>query len=212
MRRAWRPMWNRHFAVSSAWKEGGDGVNDKDVNGAGLDQGLGNLESLFAVSGWETRRCRHRRRVFWRSRVEGVLGIDEGSQASGLLCFRDDLQADGGFAEDSGHRSQRRGTGMPPTPSAASKLRIGGDDRNGQKSFPRARRTIDLYQTVFDLRKGSSTAFVRSSGNAIGRTPQKRSPSSPFWASSGLKWVGLKLNFEWIVAAGDRQRTEENSE
>jgi len=46
-----------HFAFDFGFRgEGGDGVDDDDIDGAGAHEGFGDIERLFAVIRWEMRR------------------------------------------------------------------------------------------------------------------------------------------------------------
>ena len=94
-------MWRvAHLAVQlSLGDERGDGIDDQHVNGAGADEGFGNLQSLFAAI-----RLRNQQvididaQLFGVGGVEGVLRVDKGRQAAGLLRLGNDLQRDGGLA------------------------------------------------------------------------------------------------------------------
>jgi len=89
-----------HLAVDlGARHEGGDGVDDDDVEGAGADQHVGDLEGLLTGVG-----LRHEQRVGVDAQlarvlgVERVLGVDEGGHAAGLLRVGDGVQGDGRLA------------------------------------------------------------------------------------------------------------------
>ncbi len=86
-----------HFAFDlGAGDQGGDGVDDQDVDGAGTDELLGDLQSLFTVV-----RLRDEERVDVDAEVggvdgvEGVFRVDEGGFAAEFLCFCDGVQSEG---------------------------------------------------------------------------------------------------------------------
>ena len=106
--------------------QGGDGVEDDDVEGVGADEGLADAEGLLAggrlgdeeVVGIDPE-------ALGVLRVEGVLDVDEGRQAAALLRLGDDGQGEGGFA--GGFRAEDlddAAAGKPPTPSARSMSRL----------------------------------------------------------------------------------------
>ncbi len=76
----------------------GDGVDDQDVDGAGADELLGDLERLFAVV-----RLRDEERVDVYTEVAGVDGVervfrvDEGGFAAEFLRFGDGVQRQRGL-------------------------------------------------------------------------------------------------------------------
>ena len=73
----------------------GDRVDDDDVDGAGADQHLGDLEGLLAVVGLGDQQLVDvDAELLGVLRVEGVLGVDEGGQAAGLLGLGDDLEGE----------------------------------------------------------------------------------------------------------------------
>ena len=88
-----------HFAFDLGPRdEGGDRVDDQDVDGAGTNELLGDLQSLFAV----VRLCDEERvdvdaEVGGVDGVEGVFRVDEGGFAAEFLCFCDGVQREGGL-------------------------------------------------------------------------------------------------------------------
>ena len=83
-----------HLALDlGARHERGNRVDDDDVDRAGADQRVGDLERLLAGVG-----LRHQQRVAVDAelarvlRVEGVLGVDEGRDATGPLSVGDRVQ------------------------------------------------------------------------------------------------------------------------
>ena len=89
-----------HLAVElGLGDEGGDGVDDEHVDGAGADQSFDDLEGLLAVVGLRDEEVVDvDAELFGVAGIEGVLGVDEGGEAAGLLGLGDDLQGDGGLA------------------------------------------------------------------------------------------------------------------
>src|SRR5215207_11354364 len=76
--------------------EGGDGVHDDEVQSAGADQSVGDLEGLLAVVGLgEVEVLKVYADGLGVGRVEGVLGVDKGGEAAGLLSLRDDVEGEG---------------------------------------------------------------------------------------------------------------------
>jgi hypothetical protein len=82
-----------HFAVElGLGDEGGNGVDDQHVDGAGADQGLGNLQRLLAAIGLRNQQVVHiHAELFGVAGVERVLGVDKGGQppsrcASAMIC------------------------------------------------------------------------------------------------------------------------------
>ncbi len=73
--------------------ERGDGVDDDHVDRTGSDQHLRDLERLLAVV-WlrDEEVLRVHSELLSVVGVQGVLGVDEGREASRLLRLRDDLQ------------------------------------------------------------------------------------------------------------------------
>ncbi|CAH0275531.1 hypothetical protein SRABI128_03506 [Microbacterium sp. Bi128] len=75
--------------------EGGDGVDDDEVDGAGTDQHVGDLERLLTGVG-----LRHEKRIDVDAEllgvlgVERVLGIDEGGDTPGALRVGDRVQGE----------------------------------------------------------------------------------------------------------------------
>ena len=89
-----------HLALDlGARHEGRHGVDDDDVDGAGADQHVGDLERLLAGVG-----LRHEQGVGVDAellrvvRVERVLGVDERRDAAGLLRVGDRVEGDGRLA------------------------------------------------------------------------------------------------------------------
>ena len=99
--RACRPTCESPISPSSSFlrHEGGDRVDDDHVDGVALDEHLGDVHRLFAVA-----RLAHEQRfevdaeLLGPAGVEGVLGVDEGGDAAGLLGLGDDVQGERGLA------------------------------------------------------------------------------------------------------------------
>ena len=86
-----------HLALDlSAGHEGGDGVDDDEVDGAGANQHVGDLERLLTGVG-----LRHQQRVDVDAELLGVLGVqrvlsvDERCDSAGALCIGDGVQGQG---------------------------------------------------------------------------------------------------------------------
>ncbi len=89
-----------HFALDlGLGNQGGDRVDDQNVDGAAAHQRFGNLEGLLAGIG-----LGHEQVVGLDAElagvldVQGVLGVDECGDASFFLGFGDDVQGQGRFA------------------------------------------------------------------------------------------------------------------
>src|SRR5215212_7709327 len=79
--------------------KGSDRVYDYDVEGAGADEGIRYLKGLFAVVGLgEVQVLQVNADGLGVGRVEGVLGVDEGGEAPGLLGLGDHVQGEGRLA------------------------------------------------------------------------------------------------------------------
>src|SRR5215216_5961650 len=74
-------------------------VYHDDVEGSGAHEGIGYLEGLFAVI-WlgEVEVLEVNAYSLGVGRVEGVLGVDEGSETTGPLGLGYYVQGEGGFA------------------------------------------------------------------------------------------------------------------
>ena len=88
IRRAWSPTWLSPISpsISALRHQGGDRVDDDDVDGAGADQRVRDLEGLLAGVGLRDQQLVgvHAERL-GVVRVERVLGVDEGGDAAGPL-------------------------------------------------------------------------------------------------------------------------------
>ena len=79
--------------------EGCDGVDNDDVEGAAPDEGIRYLQGLLAVVRLgEVEVLEVHADGLGVGRVEGVLGVDEGGEAPGLLGLGDDVQGEGRLA------------------------------------------------------------------------------------------------------------------
>ena len=82
-----------------AGDEGGDGVEDDDVDGIGAHQGLADLEGFLAGAGLGDEEVVDVDPEFLGVLgVEGVLDVDEGGQAAGLLGLGDGGEGEGRLA------------------------------------------------------------------------------------------------------------------
>ena len=91
--------------------QGRDRVDDDDVDGAGADEHLGDLEGLLARVGLGDEEVVGVTPSFLRVvRVERVLRVDERREAARLLGFGDDVEGESRLAAATrGRRSRRRG-------------------------------------------------------------------------------------------------------
>ena len=89
-----------HVAVNfSLGDEGGDGVNDDDVDGVRADESFANFEGLFAVVGLRNEEVGSvNADAFGVSRIKGVLGVNEGRGAALFLDFGDGVESQSGLA------------------------------------------------------------------------------------------------------------------
>jgi hypothetical protein len=79
--------------------EGGDRVDDDDVDRAGTHQHVGDFQRLFAGIGLRDQQLADIDAEFLRIlRIERVFGIDEGGVPPSFLHFGDDLQTERGLA------------------------------------------------------------------------------------------------------------------
>src|SRR5918999_3732310 len=85
-----------HLALDlGAGDEGGDRVDDDDVDRAGPDQHVGDLEGLLTGIGLRNEQPVHvDAELLGVLRVERVLGVDEGRDAALALCVGDRVQRD----------------------------------------------------------------------------------------------------------------------
>ena len=80
-------------------RQGGDGVDDEDIDRARANQGVGDLQSLLTgVRLRDEQIIDDHAELAGIDRVEGVLGIDKGTNALALLRFGDDMQRQGRLA------------------------------------------------------------------------------------------------------------------
>ncbi len=79
-----------HFAVElGLGDEGGDGVDDEDVDGAGADEGFDDLEGLLAVVGLRDEEVVDvDAKLLGVGGIERVLGVDEGGETAASSGLR----------------------------------------------------------------------------------------------------------------------------
>ena len=79
-----------HLAVQlGLGDQGGDGIDDQHVDGAGANQGFGDFEGLLAVVGLRDEEVVDvHAQLSGVGGVEGVLGVDEGGEAAGASAPR----------------------------------------------------------------------------------------------------------------------------
>src|SRR3712207_6374203 len=92
----------------SSRHEGGHAVYHDDVEGAAPHQGVGYLEGLFAVVRLgEVEVLEVHADGLGVGGVEGVLGVDEGGEATGPLGLGNDVQGEGRLAAGLDRKSTR---------------------------------------------------------------------------------------------------------
>ena len=125
-----------HLALDlSSRRESGHRVDDHDVERAAADQQLGDLQSLLAVVG-----LRHQQLVDVDADpagirgVHGVLGVDEGRLASGLLRLGDHVQRQRRLAARLGPEDLHDPAARHPAHAQrqVEPQRAGGDGRDPQ--------------------------------------------------------------------------------
>jgi hypothetical protein len=101
-RLAHQPGLQAHVAVAHValdlglGGQGSDRVDHDQIDGAGADQGVDDLQRLLAAVGLRHQQVVERHAEATRILgVEGVLGVNEGADAAGALGLRDGVQASG---------------------------------------------------------------------------------------------------------------------
>jgi hypothetical protein len=115
-----------HLALDlGAGDEGGDRVDDDDVDRVGADEQLADVEGLLAGVGLADEQVVDvDAQLAGPGRVERVLGVDERRDAAGLLGVATTVSASVVLPEDSGPKTSTiRPRGMPRPPSARSSER-----------------------------------------------------------------------------------------
>ena len=89
-----------HFAFKlGLGDQGGDGIDHQHVDRAGADQRIGDFQRLLAGIGLADQQFIHIHAQLARiTRVERMLGIDEGAGAARFLRFSDHMQRQRGLA------------------------------------------------------------------------------------------------------------------
>ena len=89
-----------HFAIEFRLRhQRGHGVDNQHIDCTGADEGLSDLQCLFAVVRLRYQKVIHiHAQLFGILRIERVFSIDKRRHPARLLRFSDDLQRDGGFA------------------------------------------------------------------------------------------------------------------
>ncbi len=104
MRRAWAPTWRSRSRRRVLLRdEGGDGIEDNDVDGIRTHKGLDDAEGLLTGAGRRggVVEIDAEAGAYWG--IEGVLDIDRRRRAALLLGLGDHRQGDPSFSpEDSG--------------------------------------------------------------------------------------------------------------
>ncbi len=116
-----------HFAVQFLLRnQGGDGVDDDDVDGVALDEHFGDVHGLFAAAGLaDQQRFEIDAQFFGPGGVEGMFGIDEGGDAAGRCARATTCRASVVLPLDSGPKiSMMRPLGRPTPPRARSSDRL----------------------------------------------------------------------------------------
>src|SRR5688572_30109388 len=121
-----------HLALDlGARHEGRNRVYNDDIEGAGADEGIRYLQGLFAVI-WlgEVEVLKVDADSLGVGRVEGVLGVDKGGQASCFLRLGDDVQGEGCLAARLGTEDLHDPAPWD-TPDAEGQVECQGAGRDG---------------------------------------------------------------------------------
>jgi len=162
-----------HLAVQlGLGNQGGDGINDQHVDGAGAHESFGDLQCLLARVGLRNQQVVDvHAQFFGVGGVEGVLGIDKSGQAAQLLRLGDDLQADGRLARGFG-AEDLADAAAGDAADAQSRVEAdgaGGDHGNRDESFFGAETDNRPFSKLFfDLCKGKFYGFAAVIGDCHG--------------------------------------------
>ena len=144
----------------------GDRVDDDDVDGAGADQHVRDLQRLLAgVRLGDEQGVGVHAELLRVVRVQRVLGVDERRDAARLLRVGHGVQRHGGLAASSpGRRSRRSGrAGRPPMPSATSRaIEPVGITSTGTRASSPSRMTVPLPNCRSIWASAASSAFSLS--------------------------------------------------
>ena len=156
----------------------GDRVDDDEVDRAGADQHVGDLQRLLAGVGLrDQQRVDVDAELLGVLRVERVLGVDERRDAAGLLRVGDRVQRDAWSCRRTpGRRSRRRGRAADRRCRARRRGRSSrwGSPRSGARVSSPSRMTEPLPNCRSICASAASRAFSRSAA-AMGATPSGRS-------------------------------------
>src|SRR3712207_2954002 len=115
--------------------EGRNRVYNDDIEGAGADQGICYLQGLFAVIRLgEVEVFEVDADGLGVGRVEGVLGVDKGGEAAGLLGFGDDVQGGGRLAAGLGAENL---DDAPARYAADAEGQVEGEGAGRDAGYPR---------------------------------------------------------------------------
>ena len=167
--------------------QGGHGVDHDDVDGARADQHVGDLEGLLAgVRLGDQQLVGVDAEVAGVGHVQGVLGVDEGGDAAGLLGLGDDVQGEGGLARGLGTVDLDHAAPRHP---ADAEGQVEGEAA-GRDGLDRVGRAVDahahdraLAELLLDLEQGDFEcllAFHGPSPHAVVAGSIGRGHHSPF--------------------------------
>ena len=156
-------MWESPISpsISALGTKRGHRVDDDQIDGAGADQLVGDLQGLLAAVGLRDQQILDAHAQLARiGDVEGVLGVDEGAYAARFLCLRDGVQGERGLArglgtEDLDHAAARQSAHAQGQVEAD---RAGGNDGD---VFRLAAEGHDgaLAELFFDGGEGAGNGF-----------------------------------------------------
>ena len=110
MRRAWRPTELSPISpsISARGDEGGDGVDDDDVDGSRAHEHVADLERVLAGVGLRDEDLVDvDAEAGGIAGIEGVLRVDEGDDAAHGLGLGENLEREGGLARSTRARRSR---------------------------------------------------------------------------------------------------------
>ena len=144
--------------------QGGDGVDHNDVKGVGADEHFNDVEGLFtAVRLGEEQGFEVNTDAFGPGGIEGVFGIDEGSNTVIFLSLGDHVQGQGGFAAGFGSEQFDNASSRNATATQGQIQREGAGADTGDVGDGVSVQVHDdaFSELLFDLGEGA----VKVAGN-----------------------------------------------
>ena len=150
--------------------EGRDGVNDDDVDATRADQHVGNLEGLLTRVGLgDQERVRVDAQGAGVDGVEGMLGVNEGRVAAGLLGVGNGVQGDRGLTgrlgavdlDDSAAREAADAEGDVKSKGTR------GDHLNGRAVVVAQAHDGALAELLINLRQGDFESLIAIVGRGL---------------------------------------------